>query len=342
MAKNILQYLSQRNFLALQYHWSNHFLFTNLSLAITAGWPYWREKSSGQWINQYNQQVETTREAFRDLLFLLFHTTELLVYFLVGLFLSWKVFSLFFVVIAFGYLFLHKRRKYTSLLGNKKFLTENAVSKELSQVVRKLFWIKSSGEEDWVHHRLQRLLTKQKKGTALFFQKASTLSLFYEPIGWICLFLIVLVIPYLSLSLPQVVLFLWISKKLLNLTQKVGGLWENTKSFWPSYQKLMQEKIKAESLIAQRKKQPNILSASCIKAGISSLSCTYKEKVIFENLSLSFPPQGLIMIYGENGAGKSSLLEVLSGLHYRQSDIPLVTQAPSHYGGKCKRKLALV
>jgi heme exporter protein A len=46
----------------------------------------------------------------------------------------------------------------------------------------------------------------------------------------------------------------------------------------------------------------------------NGLSCTYGEKIIFADYSLTLTPGKLIHIIGENGSGKTSLLKILAGL----------------------------
>ena len=38
------------------------------------------------------------------------------------------------------------------------------------------------------------------------------------------------------------------------------------------------------------------------------------ENVLFENLSITFPKQGLVVITGESGCGKSTLLQLIAGI----------------------------
>ena len=44
------------------------------------------------------------------------------------------------------------------------------------------------------------------------------------------------------------------------------------------------------------------------------LSKAYGEKVLFSELSFSFPPNGLVALCGHSGSGKTTLLRILAGL----------------------------
>ena len=46
---------------------------------------------------------------------------------------------------------------------------------------------------------------------------------------------------------------------------------------------------------------------------ISSMSFSYKEKVVFNDLSLSIPKGQSVAILGPDGSGKSTVLKLLSG-----------------------------
>ena len=45
-----------------------------------------------------------------------------------------------------------------------------------------------------------------------------------------------------------------------------------------------------------------------------NLTCIREERILFENLSFEVTPGSIVQIEGQNGAGKTSLLRILSGL----------------------------
>jgi len=48
---------------------------------------------------------------------------------------------------------------------------------------------------------------------------------------------------------------------------------------------------------------------------IKGLTVSFQGKTVFDNRSFQFPDQGIVMISGESGIGKTTLLRVLSGLN---------------------------
>jgi ATPase subunit of ABC transporter with duplicated ATPase domains len=46
---------------------------------------------------------------------------------------------------------------------------------------------------------------------------------------------------------------------------------------------------------------------------VNNVSKAYGDKLLFENLSFSLPPAGIVGIIGPNGAGKSTLFKLISG-----------------------------
>lgn len=47
---------------------------------------------------------------------------------------------------------------------------------------------------------------------------------------------------------------------------------------------------------------------------VTNLSFSYKRRVVFENISLTFAPGNIYGLLGENGVGKTTLLKLMSGL----------------------------
>lgn len=51
-----------------------------------------------------------------------------------------------------------------------------------------------------------------------------------------------------------------------------------------------------------------------MKIIIKNLNKRFKDRVIFENLNISFPNKGIVLLLGDSGCGKSTLLNIISGL----------------------------
>ena len=50
-----------------------------------------------------------------------------------------------------------------------------------------------------------------------------------------------------------------------------------------------------------------------------NLCCTRNDRVLFDDLSISLEPGGMLLVEGPNGSGKTSLLRILTGLRLPES-----------------------
>ena len=46
---------------------------------------------------------------------------------------------------------------------------------------------------------------------------------------------------------------------------------------------------------------------------VNNVTKAYGDKLLFENLSFSMPPGGIVGVIGPNGAGKSTLFRLITG-----------------------------
>lgn len=96
---------------------------------------------------------------------------------------------------------------------------------------------------------------------------------------------------------------------------------------------ILDEKPIVEEIISDKKINFN-------EAGLKNVSFGYKDSLILENLSLSFPANRIIGIKGKSGSGKSTLLKLL--MHFWEADSGEVTISSQNIKNIDSKNLRLI
>ena len=291
---------------------------TDLRLALIRAlfatrWEYYVHQPIGKFVNAFATEAKRSASAYlmgMRMITLLLHAV---VYSAVALMLAWKE-----TLIALGagilmlYVLRHfitKARKY----GNRQTILQKSLFALLTDTLQSIKPLKAMARENMADlvlqketRRLKKVLRKQVfSKEALRALQAPLLSIFMA-VG------LYVTIIWFQIPLATVIIMVVMLAKIIKTLQKVQGEYQSMviaeSAYWSFRSKI--NEIEKESETFTGTKAPSFNDS----IRLQGVSFSYDKRPVLKNVSLTFPKGSFSAIIGPSGAGKTTIVDLITGL----------------------------
>ncbi len=311
--KSLLGLLASRKVGYTVAHVATDLRLSLLRALLASRWGYFLDQRVGSMANAAGTEVMRSASAYRLAANVMALSVQTIAYFWVALLVSWKITLIYMTGGALIVLLLSSLVARAKRAGRKQTRLLQSLLAHLSDSLQSLKAFKSMGREDLTREllsantlKLNKTLRKQVLSKALMSGIQAPLSTMLVLIG-----LYVMLVP-LHMDLPEGVLLIFLMSRILKQIGKVQRMYQDMVISESAYWSL-QEKI----ISAQKQKEP---VGGDLKVSLSQgilfdrVHFGYTEKEILSNISFELPCGTFTSLVGPSGAGKTTLVDLITGL----------------------------
>jgi ABC-type multidrug transport system fused ATPase/permease subunit len=290
-------------------------------------WYFFSSNSQGILINTFSREIATVAEALGAMAGFFANVIQILFYFAVPFYLTWKVstVSLISALICVTPLFLLGRLSYN--LGSKITSTANQLTSVITESLSSAKVILGYGNQQKIITNLSKAFDRHYK----VYQKASTLEssipIIYFPLGMVCLVTTLLYSRAIGVPLSVTIAVLYSLMKSVPLIGELSKARNSLEIFYPSYEQIkrLRENAKQLKQITGQKLFQNISHGILFE----NVSFAYPGcKNVLDNINAKIPKGKMIAFVGESGAGKSTFIDMLMGFYKPSTGIIKIDDIP--------------
>ena len=305
---------------------------TDLRLALlrallSTRWGYFLGQQVGSMANAAGTEVMRASSAYLHAATALAMAIQAFAYFVVAMLVSWKITLLFMSVATLVLVLLYKMVSKAKRAGRKQTKLLQSLLARLSDSLQSLKAFKAMGRENLADELLSTNTMKLNKALRKQVLSKAVLRGLQEPL--LTLLVIVglyLMLVYLKMDLPKVMVLIFLMARMLNETGKVQRKYQDVAICESAYWSL-QEKINK----AQQHNEPQGGDKKAtLEHGITidHVYFGYGEQMILRNASLEIPGKTFTSIVGPSGAGKTTLVDLITGLFHPEKGTVRIDGTP--------------
>ena len=305
---------------------------TDLRLALlrallSTRWGYFLGQQVGSMANAAGTEVMRASSAYLHAATALAMAIQAFAYFVVAMLVSWKTTLLFMSVATLVLVLLYKMVSKAKRAGRKQTKLLQSLLARLSDSLQSLKAFKAMGRENLADELLSTNTMKLNKALRKQVLSKAVLRGIQEPL--LTLLVIVglyLMLVYLKMDLPKVMVLIFLMARMLNETGKVQRKYQDVAICESAYWSL-QEKINK----AQQHNEPQGGDKKAtLEHGITidHVYFGYGEQMILRNASLEIPGKTFTSIVGPSGAGKTTLVDLITGLFHPEKGTVRIDGTP--------------
>jgi ATP-binding cassette subfamily C protein len=305
---------------------------TDLRLALlrallSTRWGHFLGQKVGSMANAAGTEVMRASTAYLHSATALAMAIQTFAYFVVALLVSWKTTLLFMTVACMVLLMLYKMVGKAKRAGRKQTQLLQLLLARLSDSLQSLKAFKAMGRENLADELLSANTLKLNKALRQqVFSKAALRGIQEPLLTFLVIAGLYIMLVYLKMDLPKVMVLIFLMARMLNETGKVQRKFQEVAICESAYWSL-QEKISK----AQQYKEPqggNIPATMERGIAIDKVDFGYGDKTILKNVSLEIPSGTFTSIIGPSGAGKTTLVDLITGFFHPAKGTVLIDGIP--------------
>jgi ATP-binding cassette subfamily C protein len=276
-------------------------------------WEYFIQQPVGRFTNAMATEAKRAGNAYLSGIKAVAAAIDASIYGIIVLLVSWK---LAFAAVAIGatillifkYLVTKAKRS-----GKRQTKFLRSLMAQMTDNIIMIKPLKTMARESMADAVLVKKVEHLKKALKKQVYSKEALSAFQEPImvvflaAGLYIALVVVKIPVASV-LVMVFMMSKLFKRLQNIQKEYQNMAINESAYWSILEKTEEAKDMKESSLGDK---PPVLKHSI---RLENVSFTYENRLILQNVSLKFPVGSFSAIVGPSGIGKTTIVDLISGL----------------------------
>ena len=280
---------------------------------LATRWSYFLDQQVGSLANAAGTEVMRSAKAYLLAVSAIATAIQTFAYFGVALLVSWKITLIFMLGGVLIVLSLSALVQKAKRAGKKQTRLLQSLLARLSDSLQSLKAFKSMGRENLTGELLSTNTLKLNKALRKQVLSKAVMRGIQEPLTSLLVIsgLYIMLVP-LHMDLPETVLLIFLMSRMLKQSGKVQQQYQDMMVSESAYWSL-QNKI----VTAQKQKEPTGGERKAtLEQGIlvDRVCFGYTKKEILTNVSLEFPAGSFTSLVGPSGAGKTTLVDLITGL----------------------------
>ena len=312
--KSVTSSLISFGIIRIKYKVIERFSFDLLDKLLSAKWKFYLKNSSGKIINTYANEIKKTASALNDFVTQIALGFKFLTYIITPMILSFEITILtIFVSFVFAIPFL-LTGKITNYLGKKNVETGNKFMSRINETLQGIKLILSFARKKVSIKENMENFRNHYKYTIKFQILDTLLINLYQPFALMAICIAILINVDNSENISQLAAVLWsLMAALPNLGSFIRGN-ATIQNLIPAFQQFRE----LENQALKNKEEFGDKIFSDINDCINFIDVDfgyYKNEKILKKLNLSIKKNSITALVGSSGSGKSTVVDLLIGLH---------------------------
>lgn len=311
--KGVIKYVSINYRVRLQLYFMRGISFKLLKSLNRISFSKFVNSDSGRIQNTMTTEIDRVSFGYVNYFSALEQVILILVYLSFALIINWK-FTILLMISASAvnvlYKNLYRETKNSSIILTNNF---NKYQGQIIQYVSNFKYLKSTGLVDKYSKKLESSINKIEGDRKKIGLLTGTLEAIREPILIIIIVLLIFIqIEVLDGQLSVIIVSLLFLYRAINSMTSLQSYWNKYISVTGSMNNLEQLQIELDENSELYSNQEYIGFFNSFK--LENITLSFGEKSIFNNLSLNFYKNKTIALIGESGSGKTTIINLLTGI----------------------------